>query len=320
MALSFAEKRALQKIVKTNLAALAAGGISFTDKRRLQRELTDAMAKLNAKVDIPAEVMPAGWTKRVGTGDDVYSHANGITQVYVRQPGETDAGAYRIRVNGEGVYNGYVGERTGDIPLDAVLAMALKYTPSKGEEVAPANQNLADLIAGKFDSLDPLAFLGKLKEIADEIKDIESLKGPAIAYIEKNSDKVTSIMESAMQEAFGKLWNGSTILEAAKAPATIGSPAWHWKKQGNRNAWRGEHPQTGYQYQVELFRKQYEAGKVDEFGDTHFKSQKYDDPEKAAKYAEQLGDFDMKTIIETKNPMLRKRFMENPKLAKLLEG
>jgi len=202
-ALSFSEKRALQKTVADGMAKLKEGKATFSEKRAIQKAVADAMAKLNAKVDIPDVQLPDGWVKRVGTGDDVYTHANGITMVSVRQPGEVDAGAYRIKVNGDGVYNGYVGGGTGELTIPELLAKALEYTPAS---VAP-NQDLLDLQAGKFDSLDPLAFLGKLKVIADAINDIEPLKAPAIAYIEKNSDKVSAIMESAMQEAFGKLWS-----------------------------------------------------------------------------------------------------------------
>ena len=46
------------------------------------------------------------------------------------------------------------------------------------------NQKLADLIAGKFNDETPVKFLAILKEIVDEIKDLEPVKAPAIAYIE----------------------------------------------------------------------------------------------------------------------------------------
>jgi|GEM_PF-4406245 len=51
--LTFTEKRNLQKIVTTNLSALTAGGVSFSDKRKLQKETTEALAKLGEKAVEP---------------------------------------------------------------------------------------------------------------------------------------------------------------------------------------------------------------------------------------------------------------------------
>lgn len=48
------------------------------------------------------------------------------------------------------------------------------------------NKDLEDLVAGKFDDLEPEAFLVKLKEITAAMGDeIESIKQPAISYIDK---------------------------------------------------------------------------------------------------------------------------------------
>lgn len=52
MALSFTEKRALQKVIATNLAALAAGNLSFTDKRGLQKGIQDAFIQLKEIVNL----------------------------------------------------------------------------------------------------------------------------------------------------------------------------------------------------------------------------------------------------------------------------
>ncbi len=52
MALSFSEKRALQKVIATNLAALAAGNLSFADKRGLQKGIQDAFIQLKEVVDL----------------------------------------------------------------------------------------------------------------------------------------------------------------------------------------------------------------------------------------------------------------------------
>jgi ATP-dependent protease ClpP protease subunit len=126
MALSFSEKRSLQKVIATNLASLQAGNLSFQDKRKFQKEIQDAFARLKEAVELKPEAQ---------------------------------------------------------------------------------NQKLADLIAGKYNNEPPEGFLKVLKEIVEEINDIEPVKPPTIAYIEVNQDKVNSIMESALGEVFGKLWD-----------------------------------------------------------------------------------------------------------------
>jgi hypothetical protein len=55
MALSFKEKRTLQKIVKTKLEELKTGGLAFKEKRAAQKELKAAFSKLKAKVDVGAD-------------------------------------------------------------------------------------------------------------------------------------------------------------------------------------------------------------------------------------------------------------------------
>lgn len=52
MALSFTEKRALQKVIATNLAGLAVSGVTFTEKRRLQKEVQDAFIRLKEAIDV----------------------------------------------------------------------------------------------------------------------------------------------------------------------------------------------------------------------------------------------------------------------------
>ena len=126
MALSFSEKRSLQKVITTNLASLQASTLSFQDKRRFQKEIQDAFVKLKAVVDLKPEAQ---------------------------------------------------------------------------------NQRLADLISGKYNNEPPEVFLKVLKEIIEEINDIEPVKPPTITYIEANQDKVNAIMESALGEVFGKLWD-----------------------------------------------------------------------------------------------------------------
>jgi ATP-dependent protease ClpP protease subunit len=154
--LSFTEKRSLQKTVATNLTGLAAGGVAFQDKRRMQKEISDAIVKLGEKA---LEVVP---------------------------------------------------------PVDPLNPVIEPVEP-KTEQT---NQRLADLIAGQYNTLEPLAFLGILKDISVEINDFEPLKDPAIKYIEANQDKAGAIMESAFREVFGKMWGDvatseQMVLEAA---------------------------------------------------------------------------------------------------------
>lgn len=70
------------------------------------------------------------------------------------------------------------------------------------------NQKLADLIAGKYNNEPPEAFLKVIKEIIEEIKSVEPVKSPTIAYVDANKDKINAIMESAFAEVFGKMWDG----------------------------------------------------------------------------------------------------------------
>lgn len=51
MALSFKEKRELQKIIAIQQEGLAAGGLSFKAKREAQKAMRDALQKLNVKVE-----------------------------------------------------------------------------------------------------------------------------------------------------------------------------------------------------------------------------------------------------------------------------
>lgn len=51
MALSFKEKRELQRIIATKQADLASGGMKFKEKREAQKAMAEALSKLNAKVD-----------------------------------------------------------------------------------------------------------------------------------------------------------------------------------------------------------------------------------------------------------------------------
>lgn len=54
MSLNFKEKRALQKIVSEQLAALRGGTLSFKEKREAQRAVKDALSQLKVKALEPA--------------------------------------------------------------------------------------------------------------------------------------------------------------------------------------------------------------------------------------------------------------------------
>ena len=69
-------------------------------------------------------------------------------------------------------------------------------------DAAQQNQKLADLIAGKFNDLEPIQFLKTLKEITDEIQAVDPVKEPSIKYIEtkKGVGGDTAVTESAVKE------------------------------------------------------------------------------------------------------------------------
>jgi|GEM_PF-1702424 len=70
-------------------------------------------------------------------------------------------------------------------------------------EAAQQNQNLADLIAGKFNGEEPDRFLHILKNITDEIQAVDPVKEPTIKYIElkkQNPGGTMPVMENAHEE------------------------------------------------------------------------------------------------------------------------
>lgn len=376
MALSFTEKRGLQKVISTNLAALASGNLSFTEKRNLQKGITDAFAKLNEKVGATTadinEIMPLlkqfiGQSQLSAIGDGIRGEEGQffkdklveISKIITAMPkthgtdGQGDAAVVhlhyfkggsdwyitekdmeteQLQAFGYAILNGdkqmaelgYINiseliqhgveldmywkkQSLGEIkgvktnpdnagaPTVADVGKALEgrgwvkgngtwtisntenpsftgsgrylasgtdadggnsgwvlvdnwdknaFVPLGGSfsltgntvddivhgietmiaehelSAGTGNKKLADLIAGSYNTLEPLAFLGILKEISTEINDFEPLKEPAIKYIQANQDKAGAIMESAFREAFGKMWGDATaaeqmILEAA---------------------------------------------------------------------------------------------------------
>lgn len=68
------------------------------------------------------------------------------------------------------------------------------------------NKKLADLVAGSYNDLEPMAFLGVLKDIIDETGDVEPIKAPTIAYISKNKEKITAVYENAINEVVSRTW------------------------------------------------------------------------------------------------------------------
>ena len=99
----------------------------------------------------------------------------------------------------------FAAKRTMQKELEDAFAK-LNETIAIEPEKAAENEMLAALIAGKFNGEPPEKFLKILKTIIDEIKVVEPVKAPTIAYIEANREKVGAIMESALSEVFGKLW------------------------------------------------------------------------------------------------------------------
>jgi transcription termination factor NusB len=61
------------------------------------------------------------------------------------------------------------------------------------------NEKLQALIDGKYNDEPPEFFLRMLKEIIDEIKDIEPVKPPTIAYVKLNVSKSHMVLENARQ-------------------------------------------------------------------------------------------------------------------------
>ena len=65
----------------------------------------------------------------------------------------------------------------------------LKAAIDLNPEAATENEKLRKLQAGDYDSLSPADFIKILREIVDEINDIEQVKIPAVKYIDKRVKK-----------------------------------------------------------------------------------------------------------------------------------
>ena len=65
MALSFSEKRAIQKAIADNLTTLASGSLGFSDKRKAQSVVMDGLKKLGETVTAITETLLQQITKGV---------------------------------------------------------------------------------------------------------------------------------------------------------------------------------------------------------------------------------------------------------------
>ncbi len=61
------------------------------------------------------------------------------------------------------------------------------------------NEKLKALIDGRFNNEPPEAFLKILKDIVDEIGDIEPIKPPTISYVKANAEKTSMVLEAVRQ-------------------------------------------------------------------------------------------------------------------------
>jgi len=99
----------------------------------------------------------------------------------------------------------FAQKRAAQKALDDALAQLGAELERMPEDTQ--NQKLADLIAGKYNNEPPESFLKVLKEIIEEIKAVEPVKPPTIAYVDANREKVGAVMENALAEVFGKMWD-----------------------------------------------------------------------------------------------------------------
>lgn len=109
-----------------------------------------------------------------------------------------DGGGYRVSfgVNGDERTDSYIK------PEDAV---AEYYAQRKGGGNEP-DQQLADLLAGKFNGETPEAFLAICKSVIDRTGDVKAVIPACKAYLDANKDKVKAVMESAISETFEKMF------------------------------------------------------------------------------------------------------------------
>lgn len=74
--------------------------------------------------------------------------------------------------------------------------------PPEPEVVTPQNQKLTDLLSGKYDDLQPEAYLKVVQDIITEINDVEPVKPALVSYLDKAKAKglITESAAAAIEE------------------------------------------------------------------------------------------------------------------------
>ncbi|MEI7816649.1 MAG: hypothetical protein WCI45_05585 [Desulfuromonadales bacterium] len=230
MSLSFTEKRGYQKTVTTNLAVLAAGGVSFSNKRKMQKETTDALTKLGENptvnpdnfgaptvADVGKVLETQQWQNMSGMGEKAWETTpefkEGITTNYeLVGTDEGDNGAtmgyFLLSRLDKGAFvplGGSVslsGNTVEDVisAIDTMIADYEKEVASNNEAVPVIvqNQKLTDLLSGKYNDEKPEVFIKLVKDVIDEIKEIDPVKPALLSYIEAAKAKGI-ISESAVK-------------------------------------------------------------------------------------------------------------------------
>lgn len=211
MSLNFKEKRALQKTVTEQQAALRGGSLGFKEKREAQKLLRDALAKLGAGVPAQVEIPPS-----VKSALDLL-----IAPLAEIARGLESARATDRRFSaGDGRYAGEfmssegtveklnaaekaISDRIGSIPDAARRAAAEAYVRSNrpdliltdaerewaGFDPAPVSDSpFAPLLAGDFNRLPVPEFVTRLEGAYSEEEDLEKAKQAAIQYLEANRE------------------------------------------------------------------------------------------------------------------------------------
>ena len=215
MTLSFSEKRGLQKTVATNLAGLAAGGVAFQEKRRMQKEISDAIVRLGEKaiepVIEPIEPEPnSNFTENAlkemvnaitnyggeVTGKQIpdvfFMFAGGVSaKLSVVMAADKIAGFISKNID--------IGEESS-LLFTADQAMEWLMGNAKDNDAKQYQQNskLADLLSGKYNDEKPEVFIKLVKDVIDEIKEIDPVKPALLSYIEAAKAKGI-ISESAIK-------------------------------------------------------------------------------------------------------------------------
>jgi len=70
------------------------------------------------------------------------------------------------------------------------------------EPITPQNQKLTDLLSGKYDGLQPEAYLKVVQDIITEINDVEPVKPAVVSYLDKAKAKglITEAAAAAIEE------------------------------------------------------------------------------------------------------------------------